>query len=126
MTAQDISNSDIDTGHDHAVPLLERLPDALRASLTPEQRHAFSAFTEPAPAKAHPVDLRVTVPVPGRPVFLSVLAGPERRSKTRRSVERTRHPLRTIGNIIFLGSSLVGVYVLGLVGFLAAGSVLQF
>lgn len=52
--------------------------------------------------------------------------GPERRSKNRRSVERQQHPLRTIGNIIFLGSSLFAVYALGLVAFLAAGSVLQF
>jgi len=126
MTAQDINSPDINTGPEHPVPLLDRLPEALRASLTPEQQQAFSAFAEPATANVHPVDLRVTVPVPGRPVFLSVLAGPERRSKSRRAVERQRHPLHTIGNIIFLGSSLFGVYVLGLVAFLAAGSVLQF
>ena len=126
MTAHDIDAQDINTTAEHAIPLLDRLPEALRASLTPEQQHAFSAFTEPAATSAHPVDLRVTLPVPGRPMFVSVLAGPERRSRTRRSLERARHPLRTIGNIAFLGSSLVGVYALGLVAFLAAGSVLQF
>ena len=104
MTAQDIN-----TAADHPTPLLDRLPETLRASLTPEQQQAFSAFAEPAAGNAHPVDLRVTVPVPGRPMF-----------------ERARHPLRTFGNIVFLGSSLVGVYVLGMVAFLAAGSVLQF
>ncbi|MBT6405293.1 MAG: hypothetical protein HOK11_12765 [Rhodospirillaceae bacterium] len=121
MTAQDIN-----TAADHPTPLLDRLPETLRASLTPEQQQAFSAFAEPAAGNAHPVDLRVTVPVPGRPMFVSVLAGPERRSRTRRSLERAHHPLRTFGNIVFLGSSLVGVYVLGMVAFLAAGSVLQF
>jgi len=121
MTAQNIN-----TAPDLPVPLLDRLPEALRASLTPEQRHALSAVAEPAPSNAHPVDLRVTLPVPGRPVFLSILAGPERRSKDRRSIERRRHPLRTIGNILFLGSSLFGFYALGLLAFLAAGSVLQF
>ncbi len=121
MTAQDIN-----TAPDLPIPLLDRLPEALRASLTPEQRQAFSAVTEPAGDDAHPVDLRITVPVPGRPLFLSVLAGPERRSKDRRSIERRRHPLHTIGNIVFLGSSLFGVYALGLMAFLAAGSVLQF
>ncbi len=121
MTAHDIN-----TAPDLPIPLLDRLPEALRASLTPEQRHALSNFVELAPANAHPVDLRVTVPLPGRPMFLSVLAGPERRSKVRRSIERRRHPLHTIGNIIFLGSSLFGFYALGLVAFLAAGSVLQF
>jgi hypothetical protein len=88
--------------------------------------HAFSTFAEPAAGNAHPVDLRVTVPVPGRPMFVSVLAGPERRSKTRCSLECARHPLRTIGNIVFLGSSLIRIYVLGMVAFLATGSVLQF
>lgn len=126
MTTHDITTPHINTGPDGAIPLLDRLPEALRASLTPAQRHALAAVTDPAPATAHPVDLRVTVPMPGRSMFLSVLAGPERRSKDRRSLERRRHPLHTIGNIIFLGSSLVGVYALGLVAFLAAGSVLQF
>ncbi len=121
MTAQDIN-----TTPDRPIPLLDRLPEALRASLTPEQQQTLSAFVEPATVSTHPVDLRLTVPVPGLPVFLSVLAGPERRSKSRRSIERQRHPLHTIGNIIFLGSSLFGVYALGLVAFLAAGSVLQF
>ncbi|MBT3399896.1 MAG: hypothetical protein HOF99_03085 [Rhodospirillaceae bacterium] len=126
MTAQDINSTNINTGPERPIPLLDRLPQAIRASLTPEQQQALSAFIEPAPANAHPVDLRLTVPVPGRPVFLSVLAGPERRSKSRRHLERRRHPLHTIGNIIFLGSSLVGLYVLGLIAFLAAGSILQF
>jgi len=126
MTAQDINSPKINPGPERPVPLLDRLPHAVRASLTPEQRQALSAFTEPAPANAHPVDLRFTVPVPGRPMFLSLLAGPERRSKTRRTQERAHHPLHTIGNIIFLGSGLVGVYVLGLIAFLAAGSIIQF
>tara|TARA_R110002110_G_scaffold415612_3_gene651883 strand:+ start:84557 stop:84922 length:366 start_codon:yes stop_codon:yes gene_type:complete len=121
MTAQDIN-----TGPERSIPLLDRLPQAIRASLTPEQQQALSAFVEPAPANAHPVDLRVTVPVPGRPMFLSVLAGPERRSKSRLTLERKRHPLHTFGNIVFLGSSLFGLYVLGLITFLAAGSILQF
>lgn len=121
MTAQDIN-----TAAERPIPLLERLPEAIRDSLTPEQRQALSAFAAPPPANPHPVDLRVTLPVPGRPMFLSVLAGPERRSRSRRTLERQRHPLHTIGNIVFLGTSLVGVYVLGLAAFLAAGSVLQF
>lgn len=126
MTTQDVNTPRFNTGPDAPIPLLDRLPDALRASLTPAQRQAFAAVTDPAPAATHPVDLRVTVPMPGRSMFLSVLAGPERRSKDRRSVERRRHPLHTAGNIIFLGSSLFGVYALGLVAFLTAGSVLQF
>lgn len=126
MTSHDIASSDMNPVRDQGIPLLERLPQAIRASFTPEQEEALSAFVAPAPAITHPVDLRLTIPVPGRPMFVSVLAGPERRSKTRRSLERKRHPLRTLGNLVFLGSGLIGIYVLGLVAFLAAGSVLQF
>lgn len=126
MTAQDIDSPNINTDPEHVIPALDRLPQAIRASLTAEQQQAISAFVAPTPANAHPVDLRVTVPVPGRPMFLSVLAGPERRSRSRLSLERKRHPLHTVGNIVFLGSSLFGLYVLGLVAFLTAGSVLQF
>ena len=119
MTAQDIN-----TGSERIIPLLDRLPHAIRASLTPEQQQALSTFAEPAPANAHPVDLRVTVPVPCRPMFLSVLASPERRSKNRLALERRRHPLRTVGNIVFLALGLFGLYVLGLIAFLSAGSIL--
>lgn len=129
MTAHDISNPGLDapntnTGREGPIPLLDRLPDSVRASLTSEQVAALAGYA--SPAGTHPVDVRVTIPLPGRPVFFSLLAGPERRSRQRRSIERQRHPLRTIGNVIFLGSSLVGFYVLGLIAFLAAGSILQF
>lgn len=119
MTAQDIN-----TGSERIIPLLGRLPQAIRASLTPEQQQALSAFAEPAPAKAHPVDLRVIFP--GRPKFLCVLAGPERRSKNYLALERKRRPLHTVGNIVFLGLGLFGLYALGLIAFLSAGPILQF
>lgn len=119
MTAQDLTSPDLAAPHSgpgtrHDTTLLDRLPENIRAGLTPEQAAAIGDCA--APAGRHPVDVRVTVPFPCRPVFLSVVAGRERR----------RHPLHTSGNLVFLGSGLVGIYVLGLIAFLAAGSVLQF
>ena len=129
MTAQDLTSPDLAAPHSgpgtrHDTTLLDRLPENIRAGLTPEQAAAIGDCA--APAGRHPVDVRVTVPFPCRPVFLSVVAGRERRSPRRRAVERRRHPLHTAGNLVFLGPGLVGIYVLGLIAFLAAGSVLQF
>lgn len=121
MTAQDI-----ETGSNQRPTLLERLPHAVRTSLTMEQCQALSSATEPASSGYHPVDLRMTLPVPGHPVFLSVVAGHERRSPERRRHERQRHPLRTVGNVVFMLSSLTGVYAVALFAFLVFGSVLEF
>lgn len=74
----------------------------------------------------HPVDLRLTLRLPGRSVFLSLVAGREKRSEDRRAVERKQHPLHTLGNIVFMISSLTGFYVIALAATLTLGSVLQF
>lgn len=74
----------------------------------------------------HPVDLRLTLPLPGRPVFLSLVAGREKRSVDRRAVERRQHPLHTLGNAVFMISSLVGFYAIALMATLALGSVIRF
>lgn len=88
-----------------------------------ETHHEPEAYTLMA---RHPVDLRLTLPMPGRPVFLSLVAGREKRSVDRRAVERKQHPLHTLGNIVFMISSLVGFYVIALMATLALGSVIQF
>jgi hypothetical protein len=74
----------------------------------------------------HPVDLRLSLPLPGRPVFFSLIAGRERRSPRRLAVERHQHPLRTFGNIVFMLSNLTGFYALALFGVLLIGSILEF
>lgn len=88
-----------------------------------DPRHEPDAYILTA---RHPVDLRLTLPLPGRPVFLSLVAGREKRSVDRRAVERKQHPLHTLGNIVFMTSSLVGFYVIALMTTLALGSVIQF
>ncbi len=61
----------------------------------------------------HPVNLRVSIPLPFRRVYLTIVGGQERRSPQRRRAERKRHPLATWGNLAFLVA--VGV-VVGLAG----------
>ncbi len=81
---------------------------------------------EAATVSSFPVDLRFTLPVPGRPVFLSVVAGRERRSEARLQEERRRHPLHTAGNILFMLTSLTGIYAVALFVMLALNSVVDF
>ncbi|MBT5571018.1 MAG: hypothetical protein HOJ90_07370 [Alphaproteobacteria bacterium] len=107
-----------------ASPLLQRIPEPVRDTLSPEQAQALSQVTNPA--GQHPVDLRLTLPLPGRKVFFSVVAGRERRSGERLAVERRQHPLHTAGNILFMLTSLAGFYALALFATLMIGSVVKF
>jgi hypothetical protein len=51
---------------------------------------------------AHPVNLRLTLPTPWGRAFVVLLAGHERRSPTRRRLERARHRLATAGNALVM------------------------
>jgi hypothetical protein len=50
----------------------------------------------------HPVDVRISVPIPIIPFYLVLLAGEERRSKQRRQHEKSLYPFLTTGNIFLL------------------------
>ena len=58
-------------------------------------------------AGGHPINIRFSVPFFGRRFYLAVLAGQERRPAERLKADRTKHPLATRANVIFL--SLCGV-----------------
>jgi hypothetical protein len=49
---------------------------------------------------SHPANIRFTIPLLFRSYYITVLIGPERRSKERRAIERQKHPLFTPGNVI--------------------------
>lgn len=50
----------------------------------------------------HPINLRVTLPLPFRRWYVTLVAGPERRSSERLQQEREKHPLETLPNLMFL------------------------
>ena len=50
----------------------------------------------------HPIDIRVSVPLPFRRYYVTLVAGPERRSPERREIERKRRPPISFRNILFL------------------------
>ena len=65
----------------------------------------------------HPVDIRLTIPLPFRSFYVTIVAGPERRAKERRAGERKKHPLLTLGNMIvyLVAGSICGLAMLGLI-----------
>ena len=66
----------------------------------------------------HPIDFRVSIPLPFTRYYLTVVTGRERRSGTRLAQERRKHPLLTGGNVMFM-------FVIGTVCGLAALAALQ-
>ena len=66
---------------------------------------------------AHMVDLRVSLPIPFRRMYMVLLIGGEKRSRNRRSYDRRSQPLVTAGNIVF-GLFFFGMLLLALLGIL--------
>ena len=58
-------------------------------------------------AGGHPVNIRLSLPFFGRRIYLTLVAGQERRPPERLAADRSKHPLATRANITFL--SLCGV-----------------
>lgn len=63
----------------------------------------------------HAVDARLSIPLFGRRYYLVILAGAELRNAERRNRDRRRHPLLTLGNVLFLAALVAMVYAMGLV-----------
>ena len=75
---------------------------------------------------AHPVDIRVSLPLPFGRYYLTLVAGPERRTAPRRDEERDRHPIGTIGNFAFFFASALAINAAAVVGVLIYSSILRF
>ena len=87
----------------------------------PPRSEAPTDGTSQARWGRHPVNIRITIPLPLRSYYLTIVAGPERRSRERRISERNKHPLFTPGNMIvlFVFGSIVGLAVMVLLKWLA-------
>ncbi len=81
--------------------LLDKLPPQIRAQLTPEVSAAI-ADAAAETGDIHPVDIRLSVPLPFRRFYLAVLAGGERRSPQRIDAERRRRQLVRAANVVFV------------------------
>jgi hypothetical protein len=95
--------------------LSSRLPDEIHARLSPELKQAIARATRPQPWEDHPVDIRLSIPLPFGRYYLALVAGPERRPRERRKSERSARRLITAGNVMFVMTIVVAFYgILGL------------
>ena len=90
-----------------AEQLFARLPDDVLESLTPDQRAALWKAASGSTWRRYPVNIRLSLPLPGRRWFVTIVAGAERRDAERIDRERRLYRLRTPGNMLFIG--IVGV-----------------
>lgn len=105
-------------------PELSRLPPEFVRSLTSEQRALLLQSLPGRAWRRHPVDLRFSIPWFGRGLFVTVVAGTERRSPKRRSADRERYPLHRVGNLLFLCGLAALLYALVITGAVLAGATL--
>ena len=95
-------------------------PEVARSFTESQLRELERVLTAPSSARL-PVDIRISVPFLRRRFFITVLAGPERRSAERLREERAKHALWTFWNVccfVFLLVLFVPTFI-GLVHILA-------
>lgn len=102
-------NPETDTSNE----FLERLPPEVLETFTPEQRAALWSAQKPSSWRYHPIDIRLSVPLPGARWFLTIVSGIERRGGSRRRRDARVRPFFTAGNVIFLVAMFVAAVALG-------------
>jgi len=85
-----------------AEALLRRLPAAVVADLGPVELEDLRAALARPSGIDHPVDIRLSVPLPWGRRYVALVSGRERRGPERRAVERRNRPLATLGNALFV------------------------
>ncbi|MEQ8195002.1 MAG: hypothetical protein RIB59_10990 [Rhodospirillales bacterium] len=90
--------------------LFAKLSAATLGSFTEEQKRAIHGAVSESTTRP-PVNIRMTIPLPGRRFYLTILSGQEQRGHERRRHERRRHPLRTAANVFFIFGFAVAFYI---------------
>jgi hypothetical protein len=89
--------------------LLARLPDEIHSRLTPDLKEALAQVTAPRWTQ-HPIDIRLSIPLPFGRYYLALVLGPERRSEDRRKAEGSSHRVMTPANLAFILGIIVAFY----------------
>ena len=84
--------------------LIDDMPGDLCDSFTDAQREALGEAMSTRTWQRQSVDIRRSLPFLSQRFFMSVMARRERRPHVQRRAERVFHPLRTIGNTLFVGA----------------------
>ncbi len=87
-------------GEFRAEGLLRAIDPAVRDGLSAEQEAAIRDAARQDTWVEHPVDLRLSLPSPFGRFYLTLVGGHERRGAARLVVERARHPLSGLANLI--------------------------
>lgn len=90
--------------------LFERLPEDVDRRLAPDVRQALSKAAAERAWNGHPVDIRMSVPLPFGRCYLALVAGRERREPDRRRAERRARALVTAGNVLFVLATVALFY----------------
>lgn len=106
--------------------LFDRLPPEILASLSAHQRNAIAAAADIGGWKPHRVNIRLSIPLLPKRWYLTIVAGPERRSAARRRTERRRHPLHTAGNLAFVFLTAVAFYGVAIGAILFSSNILEY
>lgn len=106
--------------------LLRRLPAAIRDGLTAEQQEAIRRAAGEQPWHGHGVNIRLSLPLPGRRFYLTIVGGPERRPAPRLASERADHPLRTFANSFFVAAVALFFYGLILAAIFLHAAIIEF
>jgi len=109
-----------------ATDLLARLPPEILESLTPEQRAALWKASKSGTWKRHAINIRLSLPLFGHRMFLTIVGGADRRAPDRVRRESRFHPLRTAGNALFLISVAIAFYLVAILGIFALHSIIGF
>lgn len=81
--------------------LFAQIPSEITETFTDDQLAAIETAFSSHNWTRHPLDVRVSSPIPGLRFYLVLLGGRERRAKQRLQSERGVYPLWTPGNIMF-------------------------
>jgi hypothetical protein len=89
------------------------------------QKHAKDQ-REAGVAGASPVNIRIRVPLPFKPLYLTILGGPERRHVDRLRNERYGTQFRSAGNLAFMVATGLAFYLVAAMALLLYSSVFEF
>lgn len=98
---------------------LRKLPAEIRDSLTPAQSNAISRVAQGSIQRRHPIDLRLSIPLPfSERAYFVLLVGKEKRSEVRRELEKTLRPNDRVSQIVVAGLAVATFSLAAFIGLL--------
>lgn len=106
--------------------LLANLSDEVVKSFTPEQKAALWNAAKPISWRHHPINIRLSFPFVRQRYFITIVGGTERRAPERIQRERFRHPIRTVGNLLFMLGVGGTFYLFAVLGIFLFSNLIEF